>query len=183
MTQSARTVGDRFDLRTRRTQAGRYSRRGYCRLQPAHGCRRERYPCAAQSLTDRADLSMRHYPRLFLGIQEDPSHPRAYRFLAACCAHVGRLRKAREIAERLRTIVPVVVANASYLRNPEDREPYLPGLRLAAGEVACARPAALPRSPPPMGQATQCDAASTPAQPTCRSRRRSRTYPSQSDGC
>src|SRR6266478_8509080 len=27
-------------------------------------------------------------PRPLLGIQEDPSHPRAYRFLAACCAHV-----------------------------------------------------------------------------------------------
>jgi hypothetical protein len=48
---------------------------------------------------------------------------------------MGRLGEAREIVKRLRAIVPVVVPNASYLRNPEHRDLLLSGLRLAAGEA------------------------------------------------
>ena len=73
-------------------------------------------------------------PKL-LAIQEDPSHPSAYRDLAACYAHMGRLDDAREIVERLRAITPVVIPDASFLRNAEQRELYLSGLRLAAGEA------------------------------------------------
>jgi hypothetical protein len=47
---------------------------------------------------------------------------------------MGRFGEAREIVERLRTIVPAVVPNASYLRNPEHRELLLSGLRLAMGD-------------------------------------------------
>ena len=96
---------------------------------------------------------------------------------------MGRFRKAREIVERLRTIVPVVVANASYLRKPEDREPYLPGLRWrrARGMSQTRRLAAIPAADV-AGYTVRCGLY-PPAQPTCRSRRRSRTYPSQSDGC
>jgi adenylate cyclase len=74
-------------------------------------------------------------PKCLLAIQEDPSFPNPYRFLAACYAHMGRLDDAREIVARLRVITSVVIPDASYLRNPEHRELYLSGLRLAAGEV------------------------------------------------
>jgi adenylate cyclase len=74
-------------------------------------------------------------PKLLLAIQEDQSFPLAYRFLAACYAHVGRLGDAREIVERLRAITPGVIHDASFLRNPEHRELYLAGLRIAAGEA------------------------------------------------
>ena len=73
-------------------------------------------------------------PKLLLAIQEDPSFPEPYRFLAACYAHMGRLDDAREIVARLRAITSVVIPDASYLRNPEHRELFLSGLRLAAGE-------------------------------------------------
>jgi TolB-like protein/class 3 adenylate cyclase len=74
-------------------------------------------------------------PNLFLAIQEDPGFPLPHRCLAACYAHMGRLDDARAIVERLRAISPVVVPDASFLRNPEHRELFLSGLRMAAGEV------------------------------------------------
>jgi adenylate cyclase len=74
-------------------------------------------------------------PKLLLAIQEDPGFPLPYRCLAACYAHMGRLGDARAIVERQRAISPVVVPDASFLRNPEHRELFLSGLRLAAGEV------------------------------------------------
>ena len=58
----------------------------------------------------------------------------AYRFLAACYAHMGRLAEAQAVVERLRGVTPLVVPDASYLRDPEHRELFLSGLRLAAGE-------------------------------------------------
>jgi len=74
-------------------------------------------------------------PKLLLAIQEDAGFPLPYRCLAACYAHMGRLDEAQAIVERLRAISPVVVPDASFLRNPEHRELFLSGLRLAAGEV------------------------------------------------
>jgi adenylate cyclase len=74
-------------------------------------------------------------PKLLLAIQEDPSFPHPYRYLAACYAHMGRLDEAREIVEQLRAITPVVIPDASYLRNAEHREFFLSGMRLAAGEA------------------------------------------------
>ena len=47
---------------------------------------------------------------------------------------MGRLDEARAIVARLRAITPVVVPNDHAFRNPEDRELFLSGLRLAAGE-------------------------------------------------
>ena len=73
-------------------------------------------------------------PKLLLAIQEDPSYPPPYRYLAACYAHMGRLDDAREIVARLRAITSLVIPDVSYLRNAEHRELYLSGLRLAAGE-------------------------------------------------
>jgi adenylate cyclase len=73
-------------------------------------------------------------PKLLLAIQEDPSLPVSYQFLAACYAHMDRLDDAREIVARLRAITSVVIPDASFLRNPEHRELLVSGLRLAAGE-------------------------------------------------
>jgi adenylate cyclase len=74
-------------------------------------------------------------PKLLLAIQDGPSRPTAQRVLAACYAHMGRLDDAREIVARLRAITPVVIPDASYVRNPEHRKLWLSGLRLAAGET------------------------------------------------
>jgi TolB-like protein len=75
-------------------------------------------------------------PTLLLAIQDDPSFPHPYRVLAACYAHMGRLHDAREIVVRLRAMTPVVMPDASYLRNPQQRELLLSGLRLALGETS-----------------------------------------------
>ena len=47
---------------------------------------------------------------------------------------MGRLDEARAIVAQLRAITPVVVPSDLRLRNPEDRELALSGMRLAAGE-------------------------------------------------
>jgi adenylate cyclase len=72
--------------------------------------------------------------KLLLAIQDDPGFPVTYRTLAACYAHMGRLDEARAIVARLRALTPVVVPSDVPFRNPADRELYLSGLRLAAGE-------------------------------------------------
>jgi adenylate cyclase len=75
-------------------------------------------------------------PKLLLAIQEDPSFPDPYRYLAACYAHMGRLDEARAILDRLRAVTTVIMPSDTMFRNPEHRELYLSGLRLAAGETA-----------------------------------------------
>jgi TolB-like protein len=74
--------------------------------------------------------------KLLLSIQDNPGSPGSYRSLAACYAHMGRLEEAREIVKRLRAITSVVVPSVIPYRNPEDRELFLSGLRLAAGEAS-----------------------------------------------
>jgi adenylate cyclase len=74
-------------------------------------------------------------PELLVAIQDDPGFPNAYRWLAACYAHLGRLDDAREIVARLRAITSVVIPDVSYLRKPEHRKLLLSGLRLATGEA------------------------------------------------
>jgi len=74
-------------------------------------------------------------PNLLLAIQDDPSFPPAYRTLAACYAHMGRLEEARDVVRRLRAITPIVMPSNPQLRNPEHRDLLLSGLRLAAGET------------------------------------------------
>jgi TolB-like protein len=72
---------------------------------------------------------------LRLSLQENPTWPPCYRFLASCCAHLGRLDEAHAIVKRLRDITPLVIASAEHWRIPEQREFFLEGLRLAAGET------------------------------------------------
>ena len=64
-----------------------------------------------------------------------PSLPVTYRVLASCYAHMGRLEGAREIVRLLRAITSVVLEPGSRHRNPELRELFLSGLRIAAREV------------------------------------------------
>ena len=74
-------------------------------------------------------------PKLLLAIQEDPSFPLPYRTLAAYYAHMGRPHDARITVERLRAITAAVIPDeVRHLRDPEHRELFLSGLRLAAGE-------------------------------------------------
>jgi adenylate cyclase len=72
---------------------------------------------------------------LLLSIQDNPGSTNPYRYLAACYAQMGRLDEARAIVARLRAITPLVVPSEVPFRNPEDRELFLSGLRLAAGET------------------------------------------------
>jgi adenylate cyclase len=72
---------------------------------------------------------------LLVSLQETPNWVPPYRFLAACYAHMGQLNEARETIQRLRAITSVVVPDATHWRNPEHRELFLSGLRLAAGET------------------------------------------------
>ena len=64
-----------------------------------------------------------------------PFNVMIYRFLASCYAHMGRLDDAREMVQRLRPITSVVVPDAMQYRNPDHRELFLSGLRLAASEA------------------------------------------------
>src|SRR4029077_15773027 len=73
--------------------------------------------------------------KLQASIQERPGFALSYRYLAACYAHMGRLDEAREVGERLRALTPVIVPSYLPFRNPEHRELFLSGLRLAAGEA------------------------------------------------
>jgi tetratricopeptide (TPR) repeat protein len=73
---------------------------------------------------------------LLRSLQEQPGWVPTSRFLAACYAHLGRLDEARAIIEQLRALTSVVVPSADHWRNSEQREFYLSGLRLAAGEEA-----------------------------------------------
>ena len=59
----------------------------------------------------------------------------AYCFLASCYGHMGRLDEARAVIERLGAIAPNALLSSSVpYTNPEQRELFLSGLRLAAGE-------------------------------------------------
>jgi hypothetical protein len=71
---------------------------------------------------------------LLRSLQEQPDWVPTSRFLAACYAHLG-LDEASAMIEQLRALTPLVVPSADHWRNPEQREFYLSGLRLAAGEA------------------------------------------------
>ena len=86
----------------------------------------------AHFLTKRFDQAV---PHLILAMQQDQDDPVPYRYLAASYAHMGRPNDAREIVARLRAITPKVMPSDLLLRNPEHRELFLSGLRLAAGET------------------------------------------------
>jgi len=72
---------------------------------------------------------------LALSLREVP-FPGAYRTLASCYAHMGKMDEARSLIERLRaTGVEVVPEHAPFMGNPAHEELWLSGLRLAASEA------------------------------------------------
>jgi adenylate cyclase len=72
---------------------------------------------------------------LLRALQERPTYPATHSFLASCYAHMGRLDEARETVRRLRAITTVEPPSSAHFRNPEHRELFLSGLRLAAHEL------------------------------------------------
>jgi TolB-like protein/DNA-binding winged helix-turn-helix (wHTH) protein/tetratricopeptide (TPR) repeat protein len=75
-------------------------------------------------------------PRLRVAIEETPAFLTTYRFLAACYAHAGLLDEARTTIARLRAVTPEVMVNYPLpFRDPQHRELYFSGLRLAMGET------------------------------------------------
>jgi adenylate cyclase len=74
-------------------------------------------------------------PKLREAIQQLPSYVTAYRFLAACYAHLGRLVEAREMVEKLRAMNALDEPRITHWRRPEHRELLVSGLRLAANQV------------------------------------------------
>jgi TolB-like protein len=76
-------------------------------------------------------------PRLWVAIEDQPAFPNPYRYLAACYAHMGLLDEARAMIARLRAIMPEVMMDLPLpYRNPQHRELFLSGLRLALGETS-----------------------------------------------
>ena len=74
-------------------------------------------------------------PKLLLSIQANTGSPVPYRYLTICYAHLGRLDEARATLAKLRAITSEVMPNLAHYRNPEHRELFLLGLRLAADET------------------------------------------------
>jgi adenylate cyclase len=64
-------------------------------------------------------------------LQQYPDWVPTNRFLAACYAHLGQLDEAKKMIKRLRALTPVGLPKADHWRDPEQREFYLSGLRLA----------------------------------------------------
>jgi TolB-like protein/class 3 adenylate cyclase/Tfp pilus assembly protein PilF len=73
---------------------------------------------------------------LLQSLQEKPNWVPTFRFLASCYVQMGRVDEARETVKQIRNLTNVVVPSATNWRNPDQRELYLTGLRLAAGEEA-----------------------------------------------
>jgi len=104
----------------------------FLRLSP-----RERFPFYLTAIGNALFFDRRFdeaTAKLRESLERFPNHAVTYRLLASCYAHMGRLDDARQIIARLRAITPLVVPRVIPYRNPEHRELFLSGLRLAAGE-------------------------------------------------
>jgi hypothetical protein len=97
--------------------------------------RRDRAFFQPRDLSGHSRITEEAKATLLQSLQKKPNWVPTYRFLASCYAHMGRLDEAREAVLRLRSLTNVVVPSAANWRNPEHRELYLSGLRLAAGEA------------------------------------------------
>jgi adenylate cyclase len=72
---------------------------------------------------------------LLLSIQDHPGYPHSYRLLARCYAQMGRFDEAQAVVGQLRALTPQIAPSVDRLRVSADRELFLSGLRLAAGEA------------------------------------------------
>jgi len=73
---------------------------------------------------------------LLVSLQVTPNWTGCYRFLASCYAHLGRMRDAQAIVEKLKSITPELIPSAEQWRVREDRQFFLDGLRLAVDQTA-----------------------------------------------
>jgi TolB-like protein len=80
---------------------------------------------------------------LLLSLGERSNWVPTHRFLAACYASMGRLDEARDAFTRVRELTSVPISSVTQWRKPEDRELFLSGLRLAAGEISPPAPRGL----------------------------------------
>lgn len=65
---------------------------------------------------------------LLISMKELPSYVATYRFAAACYGHLGRAAEAAEMIERVRELTQVVVPDAGFYRDRQQRDLYLSGL-------------------------------------------------------
>jgi Flp pilus assembly protein TadD len=73
--------------------------------------------------------------KLWVAIEDQPAFPNPYRYLAACYALMGSFDEARAMIARLRAIMPEVIVDLPIpYRNPQHRELFLSGLRLAMSD-------------------------------------------------
>jgi len=72
---------------------------------------------------------------LLVSLQQTPNWAPCLRFLAACYAHLGRMRDAQAIVEKLKSITPDPIPSAEHWRVREDQEYFLDGLRLAVDQT------------------------------------------------
>ena len=72
--------------------------------------------------------------KLLESLDRAPNFVVTYHYLASCYAHMGKLREAQEIVQRLRAIDAIVIPSVTPFRHPEYRELLLSGLGLAAGK-------------------------------------------------
>jgi adenylate cyclase len=86
----------------------------------------------AHFLSRRFELAAQNFR---LTLRQVPDWPSAYRFLAACYAHLERLDEARATIGQLRAMGAAMVPRQPF-PNREVHELLLSGLRLAAGEAA-----------------------------------------------
>jgi TolB-like protein len=85
---------------------------------------------------------------LLRSLQQHPDWIPTNRFLVACYAHLGQLDEAKMMIGRLRALTPVVLPMADHWRDPEQREFFLSGLRLAMSATDEAAASAAHLSPP-----------------------------------
>jgi tetratricopeptide (TPR) repeat protein len=69
---------------------------------------------------------------LVLSLQEKSTWAPTHRFIASCYAQMGQLDEARQAFRRLQEITAAPMPSVEHWRNPEHRELFLSGLRLAA---------------------------------------------------
>jgi TolB-like protein len=72
---------------------------------------------------------------LLLSLGERSNWVPTHRFIASCYASMGRSDEARDAFTRVRELTSVPIPRVTQWRKPEDRELFLSGLRLAAGET------------------------------------------------
>jgi adenylate cyclase len=111
----------------------------------AHVERSLRLSPGARAGSTHAVLGMAHFlaqrfedaaRELRTSILVEPNFALPHRFLASCYIHLGQHEAAQGRISQLRALTPIITPKLLQLRRQEDRELFLSGLRIAAGESA-----------------------------------------------